>query len=137
EDKKDNLSGFKECDGTFPNKITHFTFDPNPTVKNTTIKFEIGGISKVPFDKESHISGMSFLNGDPINFYVQDFCEEWVEPSGEHCPVKPGEFYFKGSQYLKQTSEDPTGVTLTGYLRLVIASPEGHIRSCIEGDITT
>ncbi|CAG8794348.1 11853_t:CDS:1, partial [Gigaspora margarita] len=119
EDKKDNLSGFKECDGSYPNKITHFSFDPNPTVKNTTIKFEIGGTSTVPFDKGSYITGILTLKDIPKQLHVQDFCEGWVEPSGGHCPVKPGEFYFKGSQYLKQTDEDPRDVTITGYLRVV------------------
>ncbi|KAF0484068.1 phosphatidylglycerol/phosphatidylinositol transfer protein [Gigaspora margarita] len=136
ENKEDKLSGFVECDGKFPNTITHFTFNPNPVKKNETTKFEIGGVSKVAFDRGSHLGIILFYKGFLVKYHAQDFCEQWVEPSGEPCPVGPGEFHFKGSKYFIQTKDDPTDVTLTGYVRLFIASYEGHVRSCIEGNVS-
>ncbi|CAG8559284.1 24216_t:CDS:2 [Dentiscutata erythropus] len=115
----DKLFGLVECPGTFQIKITHFSFSPNPIIKNHSIEFEIGGISTITIENGTHYSSMTFWKDEPMGFTVQDFCKEWIEPSGGRCPVAPGEFYYKGRFFetVVQDEYDPKNVTLTKFAR--------------------
>ncbi|RIB25589.1 hypothetical protein C2G38_2241295 [Gigaspora rosea] len=112
----DNLSGFVKCNGTFPIETTHWTWSPDPIISNHSLELEIGSTSTVTIEEGAHYVSITFLNDQLLAIIVQDFCKGWVEPSGNHCPVSPGKFYYKRNTFAQQL--ELNNVIVTQFVRI-------------------
>ncbi|RIB20510.1 hypothetical protein C2G38_2141120 [Gigaspora rosea] len=134
----EDLSGFVECESTytFPIKITHFAYEPELIVANRSLKLEMGGISTVTIEKGAEFVNMVYRDDILTKIHAQDFCKIWVEPSGGHCPVEPGKFYFEWNLLASSIPQiDPINTNITEFPRITIVNPSGYILACIEGSV--
>ncbi|PKC71766.1 hypothetical protein RhiirA1_412748, partial [Rhizophagus irregularis] len=123
--RQDALSGFKPCQGDFPNEITSFSFTPNPLVGGQEFTVRIGGKATVTIES----STLYRLTVNKQVIYETSFCKEFVIPSGFTCPVNDN-FDFTAKPH--PISKD----TLAEYdVKITITNPDGKDLSCIEGKV--
>ena len=95
-ERRNSLSGFKECNGNFPITITSFTYSPDPVVVGHLLNIHVAGKSTATVEKNAimDISG-HFPNNNTLVFQNKlDYCKLFVEPSGSECPTEKGHFDF-------------------------------------------
>ncbi|CAG8823865.1 11879_t:CDS:1, partial [Gigaspora rosea] len=89
---------------------------PDPIISNHSLEIEIGGtFSAVTIEEGAHYVSMIFLNDQLLAIIVQDFCKGLAEPSGSHCPVSPGKFYYKHNIFAQLFEFN--NVTITQFVR--------------------
>lgn len=91
--RQDALSGFKPCQGNFPNVITLYEFNPNPIVAGQVVTVHMAGKAAVPIEEKALFQNTVFYNNEQVSQHNDDFCKEVVIPSGFTCPVE-GNFDF-------------------------------------------
>ena len=110
ERHNDPLSGFKECDGYFPDKITLFSFSPDPVVVGQPINIRMAGDIPEPIEEGSTLTVTGFLNNEQAFNDVTDFCQYFVEPNFK-CPLKD-HFDITTSYPTMTDPSDPKNTTL-------------------------
>jgi hypothetical protein len=86
--RQDALSGFKQCQGNFPNEITVFNFTPNPLVAGQESTGRIAGKTIEPIENGALYKITGFYENQQVIHHEIGFCEMFVTPSGSNCPVK-------------------------------------------------
>jgi hypothetical protein len=104
--RQDALSGFKPCQGNFPNEITTYVYTPDPIVVGQETTVRIAGKATVTIEKGALYKVTGFYENKQISHYDISFCEAIVTPSGFTCPVK-GNFDFTTKFSLKADPSDP------------------------------
>ncbi|RGB27766.1 hypothetical protein C1646_376485 [Rhizophagus diaphanus] len=123
--RQDALSGFKPCQGNFPNEITLFIFTPNPLVGGQEFTVRIAG--KVTVTIES--GALYKLTVNKQGIHETSFCKEFVIPSGFTCPVNDNfDFTAKPHTISKDTKVEYD-------IKIMITNPDGKDLSCIEGKV--
>ncbi|RGB43382.1 hypothetical protein C1646_681218 [Rhizophagus diaphanus] len=119
--RQDALSGFKPCQGNFPNEITLFSFTPNPLVGGQEFTVRIGGKATVTIENGT----LYKLTVNKEVIYETSFCKEFVIPSGFTCPVNDN-FDFTAK---------PHCISENTLVKIMITNPDGKDLSCIEGKV--
>src|SRR5690349_1379590 len=108
--RDDPLSGFKQCDGDFPNPITLYNYSPNPVVVGQMITVRIGGEVTKTIEKGALVKVTGYQDKKELFTYEQDYCKMFVEPSGFKCPVGKGHFEHTASFPAERDPSDPKHV---------------------------
>src|SRR6266496_5905117 len=109
---QDALSGFKQCKhGDFPNKITLFTYTPNPVVAGQEVTVRMAGKAAVTIENGATFQNTGFYQNKQIFQHNDDFCKEFVIPSGFTCPVN-GDFDFTVKFPVDTSPDDPKNTVL-------------------------
>ena len=87
ERNHDPLSGFKECEGDYPDTITLFSFSPNPEVVGQPLNVRLAGDTPVPIEEGSTIKVTGYLDNKQAFNDVNDFCKFFVGSSFK-CPIE-------------------------------------------------
>ena len=109
-ERNDPLSGFKECEGDFPDTITAFSFKPDPVDVGEPLTVRIASDAYVPMKNGSLITVTGYLNNEQAFNEVTDFCQYFVEQSSE-CPVE-GHFDITATQPTMPSPSDPKDTVL-------------------------
>ncbi|GBB87542.1 hypothetical protein RclHR1_00140046 [Rhizophagus clarus] len=131
--RQDALSGFKQCEGDFPNKITTYNYTPNPVVVGQVLTLHLGGQAVIPYQAGSVIQNTMFYQGKQVLQHNDDFCKVFVIPSGFTCPVK-GNFDLYNQFPVDSNPDDPKNAVKDFFVRTIISNPDGKNLSCIEGN---
>ncbi|CAG8708340.1 17235_t:CDS:1, partial [Gigaspora rosea] len=92
---------------------------PELIIANRSVKLEIGGTSTVTIEEGAHYVNMVYRDDILTKIHVRDFCKTWVEPSGGHCPVEPGKFYFEWNLLASSIPQiDPINMNITELNRI-------------------
>src|SRR4051794_39460071 len=97
EKRDDALSGFKQCNGDFPNVITSFGYSPDPIIAGQMVNAHIAGEATAVVEKGASITLSGYYENVLDFMFIFDYCELFVEQSGFHCPKEKGDFDFKAS----------------------------------------
>src|SRR5689334_17496368 len=76
-----------QCEGTFPNKITAASYDPNPAIPGTNMTVTIAGTNTVTVQEGATFNVTGLYQGAHAFEHIMDFCKVWVEVNGDKCPV--------------------------------------------------
>jgi hypothetical protein len=110
--RNDPLTGFKQCDGDFPNPITLYSYSPNPVVVGQMITVRIGGEVTKPIEKGALVKVTIYQDKKELYTYERDYCKMFVEPSGSKCPVGKGHFEHTASFLADRDPSDPKHVEM-------------------------
>ncbi|CAG8786587.1 32373_t:CDS:1, partial [Racocetra persica] len=104
---RDSLSEFTQCAGTFPNKVTSFSFSPNPIIAGQNITYTISVMNTVTVQQGATLN----ISTATFNI-VTDYCKDLIESSSYKCPLEPGNYTFVFSEYFRTTPNDPKNTTI-------------------------
>ena len=112
--KRQDLSGFKQCEGNIPNTLTTLTYSPNPTVTGQNVYVHLGGMANEIVEQGAKFKAIVYeKNTNKVAFtHVLDYCSKFVEPSGSKCPVGKGDFNFTATWFIEQDPNDPKHVVI-------------------------
>jgi hypothetical protein len=103
---QDALSGFKPCQGNFPNSVTTYIYTPNPIVVGQEATVRIAGKATVTIENGALYKITGFYENIQIFHHEIGFCDAIVTPSGFTCPVKDN-FDFTTMFIEEQFPDDP------------------------------
>ncbi|CAG8825945.1 15790_t:CDS:1, partial [Racocetra persica] len=110
--QRDLPSEFTQCTGTFPNKVTSFSFNPNPIITGQNVTYTISVESTVTVQQEATLN-ITIYQQKQVKFNaVTDFCKGMIEASGYKCPLEPRNYTFVFSEYFTTTPNDPKNTTI-------------------------
>ncbi|CAG8646290.1 2031_t:CDS:2 [Cetraspora pellucida] len=128
------LSGFKECEGTFPNKLTFYDYSPNPAISGQPVTHKTHATDNVAIKNGSKLRIQAHFNNRLIEDRVTDFCKDWN--SGGKCSGATGNVQYEKTEILKDLSKIkdlPRNQSLDFNLRIELHTPQNGILCCIEG----
>jgi hypothetical protein len=105
--RQDQLSGFKQCQGTFPNSITVLNYSPNPVIVGQNVTVNMAGTATEIIKQGTTLVNTGYLKGVQEFQHQVDYCETFVKPSGFECPVKKGDYNFSASWLVEKHPDDP------------------------------
>jgi hypothetical protein len=106
----------KSCEGTFPNEITSYSFNPYPIVVGQLVTVHMTGKIAVPIEKEASLKHSIYYNNELRLEHEEDFCKFVVIPSGFTCPVT-NDFDFTITIPARTTPNDPKNTVLEFFTR--------------------
>ncbi|GBB87538.1 hypothetical protein RclHR1_00140042 [Rhizophagus clarus] len=134
--RQDQLTGFKQCQGTFPNSITVLTYTPNPVVLGQNVTVHIAGKATEVIKQGTTLVYTGYFENEPTKQAFQhqvDFCDTFVKPNGSECPVKEGDYSFIGSWLLEKHPNEPQNLVMEFGFNISVFDPNGKILSCLDG----
>ncbi|CAG8544369.1 1439_t:CDS:1 [Cetraspora pellucida] len=70
------LSGFNECEGSFPNKVIKYNYYPNPAISGQKVTQKTRAIDNEPIEDGSMMHVKAFYKDSLVHNHVTDFCKE-------------------------------------------------------------
>ncbi|CAG8601984.1 25812_t:CDS:2, partial [Dentiscutata erythropus] len=133
--RRDSLSGYTQCDGTFPNEVTYFSFSPNPIIVGQNVTYTVTEVNTATIQEGATLNVTGYYQQKVAFNEVTDFCKEWIEASGYKCPLEPGTYSLVVSEYIMPGQNDPKNTTIDFDLRVEVANPgdPNTILTCLEG----
>ncbi|CAG8742512.1 8307_t:CDS:2, partial [Cetraspora pellucida] len=128
------LSGFKECEGTFPNKVTEYSYHPNPAVSGQKVTQKTHAIDNEPIEDGSKLNVRAYYKNSLVHNHVTDFCKEWG--AGGKCSGAVGHVQYENTQIvkdLKNIKHLPRNQPLDMNMRVELHSPQNKTLCCMEG----
>ncbi|RIA79561.1 hypothetical protein C1645_745833 [Glomus cerebriforme] len=126
--RQDPLSGFKQCEGHFPNIITSFSYSPDPpTAVHQYVTIRLGGKASEVVEQGALFSYTGYDKNNPntVVFHNEvDYCSLFVEQSGFSCPVKKGDFNFSAT-WPADHNPQPNTVVVEYDIKAQILNPDG------------
>jgi hypothetical protein len=113
--RQDQLSGFKQCQGTFPNSITALSYSPNPVVIGQNVTVNMVGTATEIIKQGTTLVYTGYSKDEPTKQEFQhqlDYCETFVKQSGSECPVKEGDYNFSASWLIEKHPGQPQNVVI-------------------------
>ncbi|KAF0508328.1 hypothetical protein F8M41_018769 [Gigaspora margarita] len=111
--RRDSLSGYTQCEGTFPNEITTASYEPNPAISGENLTVTIAGMNTVTVQEGATLNVTGLYQGKQAFVHVIDFCKVWVEVNGDRCPVSPGYFEYTTQLPIRPPPDDPKNTTIS------------------------
>ncbi|GBB87083.1 hypothetical protein RclHR1_13550001 [Rhizophagus clarus] len=133
--RQDALSGFKPCNGNFPDEITIYSYSPNPLVEGQMATSRIAGKATVPIENGALYNLTGFYENQQAFQHVFDFCKIYVVPNSLTCPIN-GDYDFTINFPMDSTTNDPVNTSVEYDITTLISNPDGSVLSCIEGKAT-
>lgn len=113
--RQDQLSGFTQCQGTFPNSITVLSYTPNPVVVGQNVTVHLAGKATEIIKQGTTLVHTGYFKDEPTKQafqHSQDFCETFVKQSGSECPVKEGDYSFTASWLIEKHPDEPKNLVV-------------------------
>ncbi|CAG8505752.1 5042_t:CDS:1 [Gigaspora rosea] len=111
--RRDSLSGYTQCEGTFPNEITTVSYEPNPAIAGENVTVTIAGMNTVTVQEGATLNATVLYQGKQAFVHNMDFCKVWVEVNGDKCPVSPGYFEYITIMPMESHPDDPKNTTIS------------------------
>ncbi|KAF0548955.1 phosphatidylglycerol/phosphatidylinositol transfer protein [Gigaspora margarita] len=133
--RRDSLSGYTQCSGSFPNEVTYFSFSPNPVVVGQKVTYYVTEVNTATIQQGATLNVTGSYQQHVVFNEVTDFCKEWIEVNGYKCPLEPGTYNLVVSELIHPGPNDPKNATIEYDLRVEVANPGDPktILSCLEG----
>ncbi|CAG8778129.1 2770_t:CDS:2, partial [Dentiscutata erythropus] len=125
---------FTQCNGTFPNEVTSFSFSPNPIIAGQNVTYTIS-VEDTATVQHGATLNITIYHQQQVMFnVVTDYCKDLIEASGYKCPLEPGNYTFVFSEYMMTTPNDPKNTTVEFNSKTEIANPGDPktVLTCIE-----
>ena len=105
--RQDSLSGYKQCDGDYPNIITLYNYKPVPIIPYQNITVHMAGKATETVEPGALMTVTGYLHDKQLFSYDEDYCKLFIEQNGLTCPVEKGDFDYTATWFVNGAPSDP------------------------------